>query len=92
MIPSLGSGIIVYAMAGAVSMRREPVPVLQLLGHGEDGVFIDGAVVVAEDDVVLAVPVHPRTPAMFAQVVGDAVERVRFGEEVDPTVLIFPET
>jgi hypothetical protein len=25
---------------------------------------------------------------MSAQVVGDAVERIRFGEEVDPTVLI----
>ena len=65
-----------------------PVPVLQLFGHGEDGVCVDGAVVVDEDDLVHALPVHPRAPAMSAQIVGDAVERIRFGEEVDPIVLI----
>ena len=65
-----------------------PTPDLQLSGDGEDGVCIDGAVVVGEDDAVLTIQVQPRAPAVSAQVAGDAVERVRFGEEVDPAVLV----
>ena len=71
-----------------IKLRPRPVPVLQLFGHGEDRVCIDGAVVIIKDNAVLAVPVHFRAPAVSAQVVGDAVEGVRFGEEVDAAVLI----
>ena len=57
-----------------------------LFRHGKDRVRIDGAVVVCKDDAVLAVPIHSLPPTVSAQVIGDAVEGVRFGKGIDAAV------
>ena len=65
---------------------RLPVP--DLFRHGEDGVRIDRAVVVIEDDAMLAFAVQPFAPAVAAEIIGDAVEGVRLGEGIDAAVPI----
>src|SRR3989339_1127428 len=64
------------------------VSVSDLLRNGQDGVRIDGAVIICKYNPVLFVAVHPFTPAVSAEEIGDAMEGVRLCKGIDSAVSV----
>ena len=62
--------------------------ILEFLSHCENGVGIDGTLVVTEDHFALSAFIHGDLPAVLPQIIGNAVGGIGLCKEIDAAVII----